>query len=162
MVSNCRKENSFRWVENSFLPEQSFPTGVKQRCPILEKKDYKRKRFPRDRKSVSITRNEKFVWKYISARQKYLSLAGVSEKWKRKNQFPRAKIRFLLRRLLPPNFKISSRALIKIMPMKKLLKKRFHLREKLPLLPGISNKWEKQFFTRQTKQFLLGAITSFL
>ena len=151
MVSNCRKENSFRWVENSFLPEQSFPTGVKQRCPILEKKDYKRKRFPQDRKSVS-----------ISARQKYLSLAGVSEKWKRKNQFPRAKIRFLLRRLLPPNFKISSRALIKIMPMKKLLKKRFHLREKLPLLPGISNKWEKQFFTRQTKQFLLGAITSFL
>ena len=114
MVSNCRKENSFRWVENSFLPEQSFPTGVKQRCPILEKKDYKRKRFPQDRKSVS-----------ISARQKYLSLAGVSEKWKRKNQFPRAKIRFLLRRLLPPNFKISSRALIKIMPMKKLLKKTF-------------------------------------
>ena len=138
-------------MENSFLQEQSFPTGVKQRCPILEKKDYKRKRFPQDRKSVS-----------ISARQKYLSLAGVSEKWKRKNQFPRAKIRFLLRRLLPPNFKISSRALIKIMPMKKLLKKRFHLREKLPLLPGISNKWEKQFFTRQTKQFLLGAMTFFL
>ena len=138
-------------MENSFLPEQSFPTGVKQRCPILEKKDYKRKRFPQDRKSVS-----------ISARQKYLSLAGVSEKWKRKNQFPRAKIRFLLRRLLPPNFKISSRALIKIMPMKKLLKKRFHLREKQPLLPGISNKWEKQFFTRQKKQFLLGAMTFFL
>ena len=138
-------------MENSFLQEQSFPTGVKQRCPILEKKDYKRKRFPQDRKSVS-----------ISARQKYLSLAGVSEKWKRKNQFPRAKIRFLLRRLLPPKFKISSRALIKIMPMKKLLKKRFHLREKLPLLPGISNKWEKQFFTRQTKQFLLGAMTFFL
>ena len=67
-----------------------------------------------------------------------------------------------LKKAATPNFKISNRALIKIMPMKKLLKKRFHLREKQPLLPGISNKWEKQFFTRQKKQFLLGAMTFFL
>ena len=52
-------------------------------------------------------------------RQKILSLAGVSEKWRKltstnqKNQFPRAEIRFLLKRLLPPNFKIFNRALNK-------------------------------------------------
>ena len=69
--------------------------------------------------------------------KKYLSLAGVSEKWKKitsaspKNQFPRAEIRFLLKRLLPPNFKIFNRALNKIilMKMKNLLKKTFPLGE---------------------------------
>ena len=51
--------------------------------------------------------------------KKYLSLVGVSEKWKKinftsqKNQFPRAEIRFLLKSLLPPNFKIFNRALNK-------------------------------------------------
>ena len=86
-----------------------------------------------------------------------------------KNQFPRAEIRFLLKRLLPSNFKIFNRAWNKIKlflldrknsfplaRMKNSSKNRMP-REKLFSLPGISDKWKKQFFTSMKKQFLLGA-----
>ena len=76
--------------------------------------------FHKTRKPVSTIRNEKFVHKYVSARQKYLFLAGVSGKFKKKKndfhrpkiQFPRAEIRFLLKRVLRPNFKFFNKALL--------------------------------------------------
>ena len=83
---------------------------------------------------------------------------------KPKNQFPRAEIRFLLKRLLPPNFKIFSRALNKIIlflldinlfplaGMRNLLEERFPW-EKLFSLPVISEKWKKRFFTSQKNSF---------
>ena len=84
---------------------------------------------------------------------------------KPKNLFPRAEIRFLLKRLLPPNFKIFNKALNKTILFlldrkfvstsrnEKFVKKRFNLREKRFSLPGISDKWEKRFFNIQKNSF---------
>ena len=84
-----------------------------------------------------------------------------------KNQFPRAEIRFLLKRLLPPNFKIFKRALNKtilfLLDRKFVSTSRNEKRftwEKPFSLPGISDKWKKPFFTSQ-KKFLLGAMKFF-
>ena len=74
-----------------------------------------------------------------------------------KNQFPRVEIRFLLKRLLPPNFKIFSRTLNKTVLFlldrkfvftsqnEEFVKKKFPWK-KLFSLPGISDKWEKAVF----------------
>ena len=80
-VSTCRKEvqnkrKQFPLVKNFFLPEQSLsqinliPLFSVKVFPCRKKCLNKRKRFPQDRKSVSTRRNEKFVEKYIFAKQK--------------------------------------------------------------------------------------------
>ena len=89
-----------------------------------------------------------------------------------KNQFPQAEIRFLLKRLLPPNFKIFNRALNKTILF--LLDRKFVFtsrneefvkklspQEKQFWLPGISDKWKKTLFHQPEKQFPQGAMKFF-
>ena len=84
-----------------------------------------------------------------------------------KNQFPKAEIRFILKKLLPSNYKIFNRTLNKTILFllhrkfvstsqnEEFVKKRFPWQKQF-LLPGISEKWKKTVSHQPVKQFLLG------
>ena len=130
------------------------------RLPLLEKRLNNRKGFSQNRKSVSTIRNEKFVLKYVSARQKIAFIRRSIWKKKKKNlarksvSTSRNKVS-LKKMLLHLNFKNFSKTLNDriLIPLDRKSVSTSWKEENLFSQPRISDKWTKLFFTRQRNDF---------